>query len=45
MANGCEGCRHYVGGLYDFCAANLEDECAAGGGFEAWEEEDERRPE
>ncbi len=34
----CEGCKHYLGGGFSFCAVNLEDECAAGC-FEAWEEE------
>ena len=32
----CEGCRNYLGG--GCCRLNLEDECAAGGGFELWEE-------
>ena len=32
----CETCRYDLGGGYDNCAINLEDECAAGG-FEAWE--------
>ena len=32
----CETCRYDLGGGYDNCAINLEDECAKGG-FEAWE--------
>lgn len=32
----CETCRHDLGGGYDNCGINLEDECAAGG-YEAWE--------
>ena len=34
--SGCSGCRHYLGGAWDFCAQNLERECAEGA-FEAWE--------
>ena len=33
----CEGCRHYLGG--DNCRIGLEAECAAGGGYEAYEAE------
>lgn len=33
--DGCKGCIHYLGGIYEFCAANLEDDCAAGN-FEAY---------
>lgn len=33
----CEGCRNYLGG--GCCRLNLEDECAAGGGFELWEDD------
>lgn len=33
----CEGCRNYLGG--GCCRLNLEDECAAGGGYELWEDE------
>ena len=33
----CDGCKHNLGGGH--CKVNLEDECAAGGGYEAWEEE------
>ena len=32
----CASCRHDLGGGYDNCRINLEDECAAGG-YEAWE--------
>lgn len=31
----CAGCRHYLGG--GMCRINLEDECAAGGGYGAYE--------
>ena len=33
----CKGCRNYLGG--GCCRLNLEDECAAGGGYEMWEDE------
>ena len=36
----CETCRYDLGGGYDNCAINLEDECAAGV-FEAWEGKNE----
>ena len=36
----CETCRYYLGGGYDNCAINLEDECGKGG-FEAWEGKNE----
>lgn len=32
----CEGCKHNLGG--GCCSLNVEDECAAGGGFELWED-------
>lgn len=31
----CAGCRHHLG--MGLCKINLEQECAAGGGYEAWE--------
>lgn len=41
----CETCRHWLGGGYDNCRINLEDECGAGY-FEAWEaREDAKAPE
>lgn len=33
----CAGCKHDLGG--GCCRINLEDECAAGGGYEMWEDE------
>ena len=30
----CEGCRYYLGG--GMCRIHLEDECAEGGGYEAY---------
>ena len=35
-AKNCETCRYDLGGVFDHCAINLEDECGKGG-FEAWE--------
>lgn len=32
----CKGCKHDLGG--GCCKLNLEDECAAGGGYEMWED-------
>ena len=32
----CDTCRHDLGGGYDNCELNLEDECGAGD-YEAWE--------
>lgn len=32
----CKTCRWYLGG--GCCKLNVEDECEAGGGFEAWTE-------
>lgn len=32
----CEGCKHNLGG--GCCKLNVEDECAAGGGYEMWED-------
>lgn len=32
----CNGCKHNLGGGH--CKINLEDECADGGGYEAWED-------
>ena len=31
----CSGCKHHLG--MGLCRINLEQECAAGGGYEAWE--------
>ena len=31
----CEGCKHSIGGVD--CRLNVEQECKAGGGYEAWE--------
>lgn len=31
----CTGCKHHLG--MGLCKINLEQECAAGGGYEAWE--------
>ena len=31
----CEGCKNSVGGVD--CRLNIENECKAGGGYEAWE--------
>lgn len=31
----CEGCKNSVGGVD--CRLNVEQECKAGGGYEAWE--------
>lgn len=31
----CEGCKHSIGGVD--CRLNVENECKAGGGYEAWE--------
>ncbi len=31
----CEGCNHSIGGVD--CRLNVEQECKAGGGYEAWE--------
>lgn len=31
----CEGCKHSIGGVD--CRLNVEYECRAGGGYEAWE--------
>ena len=33
----CDGCNHNLGG--GCCKLNVEDECAAGGGYELWEDE------
>jgi hypothetical protein len=35
--NSCSGCKNDLGG--GCCSLNLEDECAAGGGYELWEED------
>jgi len=35
----CEGCKWDLGG--GCCSLNVEDECAAGGGYELWEGEDD----
>lgn len=35
----CETCRYDLGGGYDNCELNLEDECGAGD-YEAWEAKD-----
>ena len=37
----CDGCKHDLGGLRDNCRLNLSYECRYGGGFEAWETEDD----
>lgn len=37
----CAGCRHDLGGGRDNCRLNLSYECRDGGGFEAWENEEE----
>ena len=37
----CDGCRHDLGGGRDNCRLNLSYECRDGGGFEAWEPEDD----
>lgn len=37
----CVGCKHHIGA--GCCRINLEDECAAGGGYEAWEPREEKR--
>lgn len=37
----CAGCRHDLGGGRDNCRLNLAYECRDGGGFEAWEPEEE----
>lgn len=37
----CDGCRHDLGGGRDNCRLNLAYECRDGGGFEAWEPEEE----
>lgn len=36
---GCDGCVHYLGG--GCCRLNAESECAAGGGYELYESEEE----
>ena len=36
----CDSCRYGLGGGYDNCKINLEDECAAGN-YEAWEAKEE----
>lgn len=36
VRSSCRGCKHNLGG--GCCRMNLEDECEAGGGYEAWEE-------
>ena len=41
----CDGCKHDLGGGRDNCRLNLSYECRDGGGFEAWEpEEDSAEP-
>ena len=37
----CDGCKHDLGGGRDNCRLNLSYECRDGGGFEAWEHEDD----
>ena len=37
----CDGCKHDLGGGRDNCRLNLSYECRDGGGFEAWEPEDD----
>ena len=37
----CAGCRHDLGGGRDNCRLNLAYECRDGGGFEAWDAEEE----
>ena len=37
----CAGCRHDLGGGRDNCRLNLAYECRDGGGFEAWEPEED----
>lgn len=37
----CDGCKHDLGGGRDNCRLNLAYECRDGGGFEAWEAEDD----
>lgn len=37
----CDGCKHDLGGGRDNCRLNLSYECRDGGGFEAWEKEDD----
>ena len=37
----CDGCMYDLGGGRDNCRLNLSYECRDGGGFEAWEHEEE----
>lgn len=37
----CDGCKHDLGGGRDNCRLNLSYECRDGGGFEAWDAEDD----
>ena len=39
----CEKCIHSIGGVD--CRLNVENECKAGGGFEAWEPAEPDSPE
>lgn len=39
----CDGCKHDLGGGRDNCRLNLSYECRDGGGFEAWEAEEEEQ--
>lgn len=35
MEKDCSTCMHWLGGIYECCRLNLEDECKAGE-YEAW---------
>ena len=37
----CDGCLYDLGGGRDNCLLNVAHECRDGGGFEAWENEEE----
>lgn len=38
-SSSCDGCKWYLGG--GLCRLNAETECAAGGGFELYEQKEE----